>query len=122
MLFGPTQKAASPPLGKLNGIKIADSAIANFLPDMPAPTLGNIPNISVRITADSVYLYMFGGYNGTAAVANSNRHGFANPAPAGPDTLLLILQDTTTASVKRHADHDTLFTYFSSLVPTYRKV
>jgi hypothetical protein len=42
--------------------------------------------------------------------------------PAGPDTLLVILQDTTTASVKRHADHDTLFTYLSSLVPTYRRV
>jgi hypothetical protein len=43
-------------------------------------------------------------------------------AAASTDTLLVILQDTTAANARRKADHDTLFTYLPSLVPTYRVV
>jgi photosystem II stability/assembly factor-like uncharacterized protein len=84
VVFGPTQKSAAPPTGKMYGYNVPDSVITQFLPDGPAR--GNIPNLSFRITTDSVYAYTFGGYNGTASDATSSRYAFGRPVPPPPPT------------------------------------
>jgi hypothetical protein len=76
IFFGPAQKSATPPFGKLIGFKTTDSTILNMAPDMNPP-LGNITGMPLIQGVDSTYLFTFGGYSGSV-VSNCWKYAFKN--------------------------------------------